>query len=312
MRVVYMGTPEVAVKPLEKLIESKHEVLLTVTQPDKKNSRRGNKVIFSPVKQCAIDNDIKVFQPKRVSDEESYEYIKSFNPDVIVVCAYGQIVKKNILTLAKYGAINIHASLLPHLRGAAPLHRAIIQGDKVTGVTIMQMDEGLDTGDMLLKGEIEIDDKMNVGILHDKVAILGSELIVEALDKIEKGEINPEKQDDSKSSYANKILKEDCHINFDNNVEDIYNMIRGLNPFPISYVNLDEKNIKIYESIIKKEEINEKCGTILSYSKKDKAILVAAKDGIVGIKELKMQGKKKMDAASFYNGNRDIIGKIFE
>ncbi len=282
MRVVYMGTPEVAVKPLEKLIESKHEVLLTVTQPDKKNSRRGNKVIFSPVKQCAIDNDIKVFQPKRVSDEESYEYIKSFNPDVIVVCAYGQIVKKNILTLAKYGAINIHASLLPHLRGAAPLHRAIIQGDKVTGVTIMQMDEGLDTGDMLLKGEIEIDD------------------------------INPEKLDDSKSSYANKILKEDCHINFDNNVEDIYNMIRGLNPFPLSYVNLDEKNIKIYESIIKKEEINEKCGTILSYSKKDKAILVAAKDGIVGIKELKMQGKKKMDAASFYNGNRDIIGKIFE
>jgi len=311
MRVIYMGTPDVAVEPLKALINSSHEVVLAVSQPDKQNSRRGKKIIFCPVKQCAMDNNIEVFQPDRVSDDENYEYLKSFEPDVIVVCAYGQIVKKNILNLAKFGAVNIHASILPHLRGAAPIHRAIMDGEKTTGVTIMQMDEGLDTGDMLLKGEIEITDDMNVGMLHDEISRLGSELLIKALDRIEKGEIEPEKQDDSKSSYAKKITKEDCHIDFNNNVKDIYNKIRGLNPFPLSYVNLDEKNIKIYESIIKNEKTNEKCGTILSYNKKDRAIMVAAKDGIIGIKELKMQGKKKMDAASFYNGNRDIIGKVF-
>ena len=311
MRVVYMGTPEVAMLPLEEIIKSKHEVALVVTQPDKSNSRRGNKVIFSPVKQCAIDNGIEVFQPEKVSEEEAASYIKSFNPDIIVVCAYGQIVKSNILNMSKYGAINIHASLLPHLRGAAPIHRAIMQGDKVSGVTIMQMDEGLDTGDMLLKEEIEITENMNVGTLHDKISLVGSKLIVEALNKIEKGEISAEKQDDDKSSYAKKILKEDCHINFENDVKNIYNQIRGLNPFPLAYVNLDEKNIKIYDSIIKNEKTTEKYGTILSYSKKDKALMVAAGDGVIGIKELKMQGKKRMDAASFYNGNRDIIGKRF-
>lgn len=311
MRVVYMGTPEVAMLPLEEIIKSKHEVVLVVTQPDKSNSRRGNKVIFSPVKQCAIDNGIEVFQPEKVSEEEAASYIKSFNPDIIVVCAYGQIVKSNILNMSKYGAINIHASLLPHLRGAAPIHRAIMQGDKISGVTIMQMDEGLDTGDMLLKEEIEITENMNVGTLHDKISLVGSKLIVEALNKIEKGEISAEKQDDDKSSYAKKILKEDCHINFENDVKTIYNQIRGLNPFPLAYVNLDEKNIKIYDSIIKNEKTTEKYGTILSYSKKDKALMVAAGDGVIGIKELKMQGKKRMDAASFYNGNRDIIGKRF-
>ncbi|EDS73636.1 methionyl-tRNA formyltransferase [Anaerofustis stercorihominis] len=311
MKVVYMGTPDFAVGPLKSIIESGHEVKLVVSQPDKKNSRRGNKIVYSPVKQCALDNEIEVFQPNRVSDDESYEYIKSLKPDVIVVCAYGQIVKSNILNLVKFGCINIHASLLPHLRGAAPIHRSIINGDKVTGVTTMQMNEGLDTGDMLLKEEIEIGDDMTVGELHDKMEIIGSKLIVETLNKLEKGEINPKKQDDNLSTYANKITKEDCHIDFSENVKDIYNKIRGLNPFPLSYVNLDEKNIKIYESIIKNELSNEKCGTILSYNKKDKALLVAAKDGIIGIKELKMQGKKKMDAASFYNGNRDIIGKVF-
>ena len=148
MKVVYMGTPDFAVGPLKSIIESGHEVKLVVSQPDKKNSRRGNKIVYSPVKQCALDNEIEVFQPNRVSDDESYEYIKSLKPDVIVVCAYGQIVKSNILNLVKFGCINIHASLLPHLRGAAPIHRSIINGDKVTGVTTMQMNEGLDTGDM--------------------------------------------------------------------------------------------------------------------------------------------------------------------
>ena len=310
MRIVYLGTPEFAMYPLKALIESRHEVVLCVTQPDRINSRRGRKVVFSPVKQTAIDNGIDVFQPERVSSPESFEHIKEYRPDVIVVCAYGQILRKNILHMAKFGAVNIHASLLPRLRGAAPMNRAIMNGDRVTGVTTMLMDEGLDTGDMLLKEEIEITEDMNIGELHDAMALKGSSLIVKTLDLMEEGKITPEKQDDSLSTYAAKISKEEMHLDFNEGVRDIHNKIRGLSPFPLAYVYLDEKNIKIYESIIKNESVNEKCGKILSYDRKEKALMVAAKDGLVGIKELKMQGKKKMDAASFYNGNRDVVGKI--
>ena len=310
MRIVYLGTPEFAMYPLKALIESRHEVVLCVTQPDRINSRRGRKVVFSPVKQTAIDNGIDVFQPERVSSPESFEHIKEYRPDVIVVCAYGQILRKNILHMAKFGAVNIHASLLPRLRGAAPMNRAIMNGDRVTGVTTMLMDEGLDTGDMLLKEEIEITEDMNIGELHDAMALKGSSLIVKTLDLMEEGKITPEKQDDSLSTYAAKISKEEMHLDFNEGVRDIHNKIRGLSPFPLAYVYLDEKNIKIYESIIKNESVNEKCGKILSYDRKEKALMVAAKDGLIGIKELKMQGKKKMDAASFYNGNRDVVGKI--
>ena len=310
MRIAYLGTPEFAAFPLKALIESRHEVVIAVTQPDRINSRRGKKVIFSPVKQTAIDNGIEVYQPERVSSEESFEYIKSRNPDVLVVCAYGQILRSNILHMARYGAVNIHASLLPHLRGAAPMNRAIMDGEKVTGVTTMMMDEGLDTGDMLLKEEIEITPDMNIGELHDLMAEKGSGLIIKTLDLLERNEITPQKQDDSLSTYAKKITKEEMHIDFSDSAADIHNKIRGLSPFPLAYCYLDEKNIKIYESIIKKGQPGEKCGKILSYDKREKAIMVAASDGIIGIRELKMQGKRKMDAASFFNGNRDIIGKI--
>lgn len=310
MRIVYLGTPEFAMYPLKALIESRHEVVLCVTQPDRINSRRGRKVVFSPVKQTAIDNGIDVYQPERVSSPESFEHIKEYRPDVIVVCAYGQILRENILHMAKFGAVNIHASLLPRLRGAAPMNRAIMNGDRVTGVTTMLMDEGLDTGDMLLKEEIEITEDMNIGELHDAMALKGSSLIVRTLDLMEEGKITPEKQDDSLSTYAAKISKEEMHLDFNEGVREIHNKIRGLSPFPLAYVFLDEKNIKIYESIIKNESVNEKCGKILSYDRKEKALMVAAKDGLIGIKELKMQGKKKMDAASFYNGNRDVVGKI--
>lgn len=312
MRIVYLGTPEFAREPLKALHESRHEVVLCVTQPDRVNSRRGKKVIFSPVKQFAIDNGIEVFQPERVSSEESFEYIKSFSPDVIVVCAYGQILRSNILHMARFGAVNIHASLLPHLRGAAPMNRAIMNGDRVTGVTTMMMDEGLDTGDMLLKSEIEITDEMNIGDLHDLTAMKGSELIVRTLDALEKGEVTPVKQDDSKSTYAQKISKEEMHIDFSDTAVNIHNKIRGLSPFPLAYCYLDEKNIKIYESFIKKGRTDEICGKILSYDKKEKAIMVAASDGIIGIRKLKMQGKRMMDSASFYNGNRDIEGKVLK
>lgn len=312
MKVIYMGTPDVAVMPLLEIIKAGHEVALVVTQPDKKNSRRGNKVIFSPVKKCAIEHNIEVFQPNKVSDEEGFNYIKSLDTDIIVVCAYGQILRENILNVAKYGAINIHASLLPKYRGAAPLNRVIMNGEEKSGVTIMKMDAGLDTGDMILKEEIIIDNKMNVGILHDEVSRIGSTLVVKAMKQIEEGKAIFEKQDDSISSYASKILKEDLHIDFNKNAKDIYNLIRGTNPFPTAFCYLDEKNIKINESIIKNETSNKKCGTILNYDKKEKALLVACKDSIIGITVLKPEGKKQMDAASFYNGNKDIIGKILK
>lgn len=315
MKVVYMGTPGFAVAPLEAIVKTGHDVELVVTQPDKINSRRGKKINFMPVKKKAIELGIEVFQPEKASDEDSYEYIKSKNPDVLVVCAYGQIVKENILNLAKYGAINIHASLLPEYRGAAPLNRVIMEGKTKSGVTIMQMDKGMDTGDMLAKAETDIPKDENIGWLHDKLSEIGARLIVETLEKLENGNLTPEKQDETKATYAPKIEKDDLKINWCNSSKIVHDKIRGLSPFPLAVTFLDEKNIKIYESKIisddKYGKENQGCGTILEYNKED-GLVVKTVDGAVGILELKMQGKKKMRAVDFFNGNRDIIGKILK
>lgn len=247
MNVIFMGTPGFAVPTLEKLHESKHNLVLVVTQPDKP-SGRGKKLKKSEVKETAEKLGLNIFQPDKIKKQENIDLLKSYNPDVIVVVAYGQILNKEILTLPKYGCINVHASLLPKLRGAAPLNWALINGETKTGITTMQMDVGLDTGDMLLKSEVEIDENINVGELHDILMHKGAELLIETLDKLEKNELTPKKQDDSLSSYAPILNNENRKINWNLPAKSIHNLIRGLSPWPAAYFTLDEKTVKVYSS----------------------------------------------------------------
>ena len=244
-----MATADVALKPLEELCK-KHEVKMLVTNPDRVNAR-GKKIKKAKIKQFAENNDIEVFQPERVSDEENEKILREVGADVIVVCAYGQLLRENILNLTKYGCINIHASYLPRLRGASPINTAIINGDKYTGVTIMQMDKGLDTGDMLLREKIEIEANINADMLTDEISEVGSRLILEALDNIDN--LTPIKQDESQATYAGKISKEDTHINFENEAIKVHNLIRGLYSSYTGYAMVDGKKVKLCESFVKNE-----------------------------------------------------------
>ncbi|MDD4088216.1 MAG: methionyl-tRNA formyltransferase [Tissierellia bacterium] len=302
MNIIFMGTPGFAVPTLEKLHESSHNVVLVVTQPDKP-SGRGKKLKSSEVKETAERLSLKIFQPDKIKKQENIDVLKSYNPDVIVVVAYGQILSKDVLTLPKYGCINVHASLLPKLRGAAPLNWAIINGDTKTGITTMQMDTGLDTGDMLLKTEVEIDENMNVGELHDILMHKGADLLIETLDKLEKGELLPQKQDDSLSSYAPMFNNENRKINWSLSAKNIHNLIRGLSPWPAAYFTMDEKPVKVYRSsYINDSSNNHEPGYVIKAD--NEGIFVKAKDGIVILKEIQMPGKKKMTVEAYLRGNK--------
>lgn len=301
MNVIFMGTPEFAVPSLEKLHENGYNIQLVVTQPDKPYGR-GKKLKKSEVKQKAEELGIDILQPDKIKKEENLEILKSYNPDVIVVVAFGQILSKEILDIPKYGCINVHASLLPKLRGAAPLNWSIINGDKKSGVTTMKMDVGLDTGDMLLKSEIEIDEDMNVGYLHDQLMIQGAELLIETLEKLEKNEIVPIKQNHNLSSYAPMINKNNSKINWNENVESIHNLIRGLSPWPTAYFRYEDKNIKVYKSSYIKEKTDYEEGYIIKTV--NEGIYVVAKNGIVVIEEFQMPGKKRMSIESYLRGNK--------
>ncbi|NLB32744.1 MAG: methionyl-tRNA formyltransferase [Tissierellia bacterium] len=309
MNVIFMGTPYFAVPTLEKLQESKHNVVLVVTQPDKPFGR-GKKLKKSEVKEVAESLELEIFQPDKIKKSDNIDILKSYNPDIIVVVAYGQILSKEILTLPKYGCINVHASLLPKLRGAAPLNWAIINGETITGVTTMQMDVGLDTGDMLLKAEIEIDENMNVGELHDVLMQKGADLLLETLDKIEKNQIKPQKQDDSLSNYAPMFNNENRKINWNLSAKNIHDLIRGLSPWPAAYFTMDEKTIKVYKSSYIKDNSNYEPGYVIKAS--NEGIFVKAKDGIVILQEIQMPGKKKMPVEAYLRGNefpeRRILG----
>ncbi|MEG0371106.1 MAG: methionyl-tRNA formyltransferase [Clostridium sp.] len=309
MKIVFMGTPDFAAHSLE-CITNNHSILSVITQPDKPKGR-GQKMQFTPVKQVAIDNDIEVMQPINIKNQlEFIEHIKSLSPDIIVVVAYGQILSKEILEIPRYGCINVHASLLPSLRGAAPINWAIINGDKTTGVTIMQMDEGLDTGDMILKSEILISEEETAGNLHDRLMKLGGSLLVEALEKIEKGAISPKVQDNSKSSYAHMMKKELGHINWSNDAREIYNLIRGVIPWPGAYTYYEGNMIKIWNASFVNEVCNKEPGEIIKISKE--GILVNAKNGAILIREIQKMGGKRLDIASFLNGNKLALGEIFK
>lgn len=308
LRVVFMGTPEFSVPVLDGLIDN-YDVIGVVTQPDKEVGRN-HEIKFSPVKELALKNDIRVFQPIKIRNE--YDDIIKLKPDMIVTCAYGQIIPKILLELPKYGCINVHASLLPKLRGGAPLHRCVINGDSKTGITIMHMDEHMDTGDIISQREILIDINDNVGTIHDKLSLLGKELLLETIPNIIDGTANRIKQNDNEATYAPVIKREDELLDFNKTTLQLYNQIRGMNPFPVSYAVLDGKVVKIYNSIMKDNiYTTKKNGEIVRIY--DDGIGVSTNDSEIILTEIKIEGKRKMTVKEYLNGvDKDsLIGKVF-
>ena len=303
-----MGTPDFSVPVLEGLIDN-YNVIGVVTQPDKEVGRK-KEIKYSPVKEVALNNNIEVFQPLKIRNE--YQDIISLKPDMIVTCAYGQIIPKELLDCPKYGCINVHASLLPKLRGGAPIHRAIIDGYSKTGVTIMYMAEGMDDGDIISQEEIMIDNDMNVGVLHDRLSVMGRNLLLKTIPNIINGKIKPIKQDEDEITFAHNIKREDELIDFNKKAIEVYNQIRGLNPFPGGYAILDEKIIKIYNSKIKDHMYTEKLNGEIVQIYKD-GIGVSVADYEIIITEIKIEGKRRMLVKDYLNGidGNSLIGKVF-
>ncbi len=300
MKVIFMGTPDFAVGTLEALIEAGHQVNLVVTQPDKPKGR-GHAMQYTPVKEAALKYNLPVYQPVKIRGEMSEEYLRGIEADVIVVVAFGQIIPKSILEMKKYGCINVHASLLPKYRGAAPIQWAVIDGEKESGVTIMQMDEGLDTGDMLTKTVVPLDEKETGGSLFDKLSAAGAKLCVETLQKIEAGEIRPERQGESPTAYAAMLTKHMGKIDWTKDAVSIERLVRGLNPWPSAYTKLNGKTLKIWEcKVIPLDASKGACGEILEVTKDSLAVQTG--DGALAIRELQLEGKKRMDAGSFLRG----------
>ena len=309
MKIVYMGTPDFSVGPLKALIEAGHTVTAVVTQPDKAKGRSG-KLQFTPVKECALEYGIPVLTPVKIKTPEAVAQLKEYEADVYVVAAFGQILSQEILDMPRYGCLNIHASLLPAYRGSAPIQWAILNGEEKSGVTIMQMDAGIDTGDMLLKREVPIAADETGGSLFDKLAVVGSELIVEALEKLEKGELIPEKQDDSLSCYAKMLQKSQGQIDWNKDAAEIERLIRGLNPWPSAYTSLNGKNLKIWEAKVSGSESDGEAGTVSSVTKD--TISINCGKGQLMLLSVQLEGKKRMNVKDFLLGNRiekgDVIG----
>ncbi len=309
MKIAFMGTPEFAVRVLEELLKTKHELGLVITQPDKAKNR-GKKIQYTPVKEKALEHDIKVLQPEKVRGNEDFlAQLSEYAPDIIVVVAYGQILPKEVLELPKYGCINVHASLLPRLRGAAPIQRAIIEGDEETGVTIMQMAEGLDTGDMLLKESIEIG-KMNYSMLHDSLAEIGARLAVKTLELAEAGKLEPEPQDGSKSSYAKMIFKQEGKIDFTKEPDTIERLIRGFDPWPGAFCEYGDMVMKLWKAEPLPQNTGKEPGTITKVS--PKGIEIACGNGTLLVSEIQVPGKKRVAVSEYLKGNRMEEGMILK
>ena len=303
MRVLYMGTPDFAASALEAIIEAGHEVVAVVTQPDKEKGR-GKQVSMSPVKECAIECDIPVLQPVKIRLPENVEELKKYPADVYVVAAFGQILTQEILDIPKYRCINIHASLLPAYRGAAPIQWAILDGLKETGVTIMQMDAGIDTGDILLQETLQIESTDTGESLFDKLSVLGAKTIVKALPMIEKGELTPIKQDDSKSNYAKMLKKEMGLIDWNNSAEVIERYVRGLNSWPSAYSYINGKQLKIWKAEV--VEANGNPGEVLAVDKN--SVTVACGQNALKLIEIQLEGKKRMEVSAFLLGYKVNTG----
>lgn len=308
MRVIFFGTPDFSVGTLEALVEAGHEVCLVVTQPDKPKGR-GKEMQFTPVKEAALRHNIPVFQPKRVRNEECIEELRKYNADVMVVIAFGQILPKEILEMTPYGCINVHASLLPKYRGAAPIQWSIICGEEVTGVTTMQMDEGLDTGDMLLKTEVAITSEETGESLHDKLAEAGAALCVETLSAAEAGTLKPERQGETPTIYAKMLDKKLGNIDWTKPAVEIERLIRGLNSWPSAYTHWGNKVVKIWKAVVvEQKEALAVPGTVTRVEKD--CFFVQTGEGELGVEELQIPGKKRMDTAAFLRGYHIEAGEV--
>lgn len=299
MRIVFMGTPDIAANVLEAITKTEHEVVLVVTNEDKPKGR-GKELAESDVKKCAKAHGLKVFQPAKLKCPESVEVLKQTNADLFVVVAYGKILSREILDIPRLGCVNVHASLLPKYRGAAPIQWAVIDGEKETGITIMQMDEGLDTGDILFQRTVKIDEKETGGSLFDKLAECGASLMVDSLDKIERGEINPIKQEHELSNYARMLTKTLGFIDFSRGAVEIERLIRGLNPWPSTYTMLNGKTLKIWSADVSTEESNGPVGTVSKVG--SDSFYVNTGNKLLEIKEVQLEGKKRMSAHDFLLG----------
>ena len=307
MNVIFMGTPDFSVPTLEKIYQAGHKISLVITQTDKPKGR-GKKVTFQPVKVKAQELGLEVYQPKNVNSEESIIRLREINPDVIVVIAYGQILKKEILNLPKHGCINVHASLLPKYRGSAPINWVIINGEEKTGITTIYMEKGIDVGDMLLKKEIKIKENETSGELHDRLMILGAEVLIDTLTEIERGSINRISQDDNKSSYVPVMNKDLGKIDWNKNSKDIFNLVRGTDPWPSSYVTYQDKKVKISNVEVVKRFKDGQPGEVVKVD--GSGIYVNTKDSCLVIKKLQFPGKKMMTVSDFLKGNHFKVGEV--
>lgn len=312
MRIVFMGTPDFAAESLRALAGSENEVVLAVSQPDAAKDR-GKKVKPTPVKEAAEELGIPVFQPAKI-DEEAIAHIAAYSPDVIVVTAYGRILPKALLDLPEYGCINAHASLLPRHRGSAPMQHAILKGDEVTGVTIMQMDEGMDTGDMLMKGETPVGSK-DLEQIHDELAVMGGRLLVETLAKMESGGLEPEKQNDEEATYAPMISKKDGLIDFTRSAKEIERKVRAYRPWPGAFTYLDGETLKVWRTEVVPSEDeqaysfgDERPGGVTALT--DEGIAVRTGNGVILLTEVQSPGKRRMDASDWLRGKNIEIHTI--
>lgn len=308
MKVIFMGTPDFAVETLESIIEAGHEISCVVTQPDKPKGR-GKAMQYPPVKECALAHGLEVWQPVRIKEEAAMEKLFGYEADVIVVVAFGQILPKKILDWPRFGCINVHASLLPKYRGAAPIQWAVIDGEEQSGVTIMKMDAGIDTGDMIAKTVITLDKDETGGTLFHKLAKEGAKLCVETLDAIENGTAAYEKQDDSQSSHAKMLTKQLGNIDWSQGAVQIERLIRGLNPWPSAFSYIGGKTMKIWKARVGKTVAGAEIGSVALVN--DKELAVQTGEGSLYLEEVQLEGKKRMQTADFLRGCRIEKGMHF-
>lgn len=308
MRIIFMGTPDFAVASLDALIEAGHEILAVVTQPDRPKGR-GNKLTFPEVKTRALALQLPVYQPEQVKEERFLQLLEEYHPDVIVVVAYGRILPQSILDLPVYGCINVHGSLLPEYRGAAPIQRAVLDGRCETGVTTMRMDIGMDTGDILLQAKLPITEEDTTGSMFDKLAKLGGKLLIDTLNGLEEGTITPQKQDDSRATHAARILKTDEEIHWEDSAEKIACQIRGLSPAPVAYTLWEGQRLKLWKAHTCATETGKIPGTVVAINKA--SFLVQTGKGCLEVLEVQPAGKKAMPAKAFCNGSGVTVGIVF-
>ena len=307
LKTIFMGTPDFAVPCLE-VLQAKTEVLAVITQPDRPKGR-GHNLQASPVKQKALEYNLPVMQPEKIKTEEFTAELERLQPDLIVVVAFGQILSQRILDIPPLGCVNVHASLLPRYRGAAPIHWSIINGEKETGVTTMLMDAGLDTGDMLLKDKVAITEEMTTEELHDQLMAMGGKLLAETIDGLANGTITPEKQDDSISNYAGMLNKETGHIDWSKSAVEIHNLIRGLNSWPVAWSMKDGKNYKFWRTKVENRNSDKAPGTVVELRKN--SFCLATGEGLLEVLEIQPPSKKRMSAGDLLRGHGVAVGDIF-